>query len=37
VGNEGGVYADAVPAHGHAQSLRLTIPPLAGLVLSLEA
>ncbi len=33
VGNQGGVHTDAIPAHGHMQSLRLTIPPLAGLIL----
>jgi 1,4-alpha-glucan branching enzyme len=33
VGNEGGVLAEDVPAHGHAQSLKLTLPPLAGLLL----
>ena len=32
VGNEGGRYAEDVPAHGHQQSLSLTLPPLAGLV-----
>ncbi|MEO7190140.1 MAG: 1,4-alpha-glucan branching protein GlgB [Vicinamibacterales bacterium] len=32
VGNQGGVQTEAVPAHGHAQSLRLTLPPLAGLL-----
>ncbi len=33
VGNEGGRHAEDVPAHGHAQSLVLTLPPLAGLLL----
>ncbi len=33
VGNEGGVHTEAVPAHGFAQSLQLTLPPLAGLML----
>jgi 1,4-alpha-glucan branching enzyme len=33
IGNQGGIRTDAVPAHGHAQSLRLTLPPLAGLIL----
>jgi 1,4-alpha-glucan branching enzyme len=35
VGNEGGLAADPVPAHGQAHSLRLTIPPLGGLIFSL--
>ena len=35
IGNAGGLHADPVPAHGHGQSLRLTIPPLAGLVFTL--
>ncbi|HVB37661.1 MAG TPA: alpha amylase C-terminal domain-containing protein, partial [Vicinamibacterales bacterium] len=33
MGNGGGVTADAVPAHGHAHSLLLTVPPLACLAL----
>ena len=33
VGNQGGVLAEDVPAHGQAQSLKLTLPPLAGLLL----
>jgi 1,4-alpha-glucan branching enzyme len=33
VGNEGGRHAEDVPAHGHAQSLSLTLPPLAGIIL----
>jgi 1,4-alpha-glucan branching enzyme len=36
VGNEGGIYTEAVAAHGHAQSLRLTLPPLAGLILKIS-
>jgi 1,4-alpha-glucan branching enzyme len=28
MGNWGGVYAAAVPAHGHDQSIELTLPPL---------
>ena len=32
VGNAGGVATDPVAAHGFAQSLRLTVPPL-GVVL----
>jgi 1,4-alpha-glucan branching enzyme len=35
VGNAGGLHAEPVPAHGHAQSLPLTIPPLGGLILAL--
>ncbi len=33
LGNQGGVASEAVPAHGHGQSLRLTLPPLAVVVL----
>jgi 1,4-alpha-glucan branching enzyme len=33
VGNDGGRHTDDVPAHGHAQSLSLTLPPLAGIML----
>jgi len=33
VGNLGGVASEAVSAHGHAQSLRLSLPPLATLLL----
>ncbi len=33
VGNGGGLTTEAVPAHGHPQSLRLILPPLAGLLL----
>ncbi|MCC7044977.1 MAG: 1,4-alpha-glucan branching protein GlgB [Acidobacteria bacterium] len=36
VGNEGGIYTEAIAAHGHAQSLRLTLPPLAGLILKIS-
>jgi 1,4-alpha-glucan branching enzyme len=32
-GNAGNVLAEAIPAHGHAHSLVLTLPPLATLVL----
>ena len=35
VGNEGGVDTEPIPAHGHAQSLSLTLPPLGGLLLKL--
>jgi 1,4-alpha-glucan branching enzyme len=33
VGNGGGVSTEPVPAHGYPQSLRLTLPPLACLLL----
>jgi 1,4-alpha-glucan branching enzyme len=33
LGNQGGVPAEPVESHGHAYSLRLTLPPLATLVL----
>jgi 1,4-alpha-glucan branching enzyme len=33
VGNAGGVHTEPVAAHGHAQSVVLTLPPLAGLLL----
>ncbi|MEZ5658077.1 MAG: 1,4-alpha-glucan branching protein GlgB [Burkholderiaceae bacterium] len=33
VGNFGSVASDAVPMHGHAQSLSLTLPPLSTLIL----
>jgi 1,4-alpha-glucan branching enzyme len=33
VGNEGGVHSEPIPAHGHAQSLHLTLPPLGGVFL----
>jgi 1,4-alpha-glucan branching enzyme len=33
VGNAGGLVAEPIPAHGHAQSLSLTLPPLGGLLL----
>jgi len=33
VGNLGGLASDPVPSHGFAQSLRLTVPPLACLYL----
>ncbi len=36
VGNQGGADTEPIPAHGHAQSLRLTLPPLAALFLKLE-
>jgi len=33
LGNDGTVSTDAVPAHGHSQSVRLTLPPLGFLLL----
>ena len=33
MGNQGSVAADAMPAHGHAFSLSLTVPPLGFLLL----
>ena len=36
VGNLGGCAAEPVPAHGLEASLRLTLPPLACLVLTPE-
>jgi 1,4-alpha-glucan branching enzyme len=35
-GNFGGVQTDAVASHGHAQSLALTLPPLAALFVEPE-
>jgi len=34
VGNAGIVASEPVPAHGFARSIRLTLPPLAGLILA---
>jgi len=34
LGNLGGAEAETIPAHGHAQSLSLTVPPLAALYLT---
>jgi len=36
VGNEGGRSAEDVPSHGHAHSLVLTLPPLAGVMFKLR-
>ena len=36
VGNDGGVETEAIPSHGFAQSLRLTLPPLGFLLLKPE-
>jgi 1,4-alpha-glucan branching enzyme len=33
IGNEGGRHTEDVPAHGHAQSLSLTLPPLGAIFL----
>ena len=33
MGNEGGAASEPIPAHGHAQSIVLTLPPLGGLLL----
>ncbi|HXY34207.1 MAG TPA: 1,4-alpha-glucan branching protein GlgB [Planctomycetaceae bacterium] len=33
IGNAGAVYTEPIPAHGHAQSLSLMLPPLAVLML----
>ncbi|MCR4373732.1 MAG: alpha amylase C-terminal domain-containing protein, partial [Acidobacteria bacterium] len=35
-GNEGGRRTEAVPTHGHMQSLVLTLPPLAGIILKIK-
>jgi 1,4-alpha-glucan branching enzyme len=36
VGNEGGRATDDIASHGHAQSLLLTLPPLAGVMFKLR-
>ena len=36
VGNQGGANSEPVAAHGHAQSLNLTLPPLAAVYLKIE-
>jgi 1,4-alpha-glucan branching enzyme len=36
VGNGGGVETEAIPCHGQAQSISLTIPPLGVLVLKVK-
>jgi 1,4-alpha-glucan branching enzyme len=36
VSNAGGQTADSIPTHGHPQSLSLTLPPLATIMLKLE-
>jgi hypothetical protein len=36
VGNDGAVVTEPIPAHGFAQSLRLTLPPLGFLLLRPE-
>ncbi len=35
VGNQGGRHTEPIPAHGHPQSLVLTVPPLAAVILKL--
>jgi 1,4-alpha-glucan branching enzyme len=37
IGNSGGVTAKAVPAHGRPYSIDLTLPPLGGLILKMQA
>jgi 1,4-alpha-glucan branching enzyme len=37
VGNEGGRQTESVPMHGHTQSLSLSLPPLATIMLKLQA
>jgi 1,4-alpha-glucan branching enzyme len=36
VGNDGGRTTEDLPMHGHAQSLLLTLPPLATIMFKLE-
>jgi hypothetical protein len=36
VGNAGGVDSNPAPSHGRTQSITLTVPPLAMLVLSCD-
>jgi len=36
IGNLGALASEAIPAHGHGQSLSLTLPPLATIVLAPE-
>jgi len=36
LGNGGGAHTEAIPAHGQPVSLRLTLPPLATLILRLR-
>ena len=33
VGNQGGVASEPIPAHGRPHSVKLTLPPLAGVIL----
>jgi len=37
VGNAGGRHSEAIPAHGHGQSVSLILPPLATLILTVES
>jgi 1,4-alpha-glucan branching enzyme len=32
IGNSGAVFTEPIASHGHADSLRLTLPPLAMLL-----
>ncbi len=36
VGNDGGLTTDQVPMHGYSQSLSLTLPPLATVILKMQ-
>ncbi len=36
IGNDGGCHTNDIPAHGRAQSLSLTLPPLATIMLKLK-
>jgi 1,4-alpha-glucan branching enzyme len=36
VGNDGGVWAEPIQAHGRPHSLSLTLPPLGGLLLKIQ-
>jgi 1,4-alpha-glucan branching enzyme len=36
IGNYGGVGSEPVPWHGHAQSLRVSLPPLATTIFTLD-
>jgi 1,4-alpha-glucan branching enzyme len=36
IGNAGAVEADPIPMHGHAQSLRLQLPPIGVLIFTAE-
>lgn len=34
MGNQGGMYSEPIASHGHSQSILLTLPPLATLILA---